>query len=85
MSKSIVNRNYRKEPNGNSRTEKYNIWNKNSLSLHPLEITEEGVSEPKDGAVEIFFLKNGKKKDLKNWTEKNEKSLGGLCDISKNV
>lgn len=55
------------------------------VSSHPLEVTEEGVSEPKDRAVEIFFLKNRKKKDLKNWTEKNEKSLRGLCDISKNV
>lgn len=31
------------------------------VSLHPLEVTEEGVSEPKDKSIEIFFLKNRQK------------------------
>lgn len=49
MNKSIINRSYKKESNRNSKLEKYNIRNKNSLvSIYLLEVTEKDVTEPED-------------------------------------
>ena len=55
------------------------------VGLYLSEITEEGVTEPEYRSTEIFFLKNRKKKDFKNWTEKNEQNLRDVCYKNKNV
>lgn len=55
MNKSI-NRSYKKESNRNSKLEKYNIGNKNSLvSIYLLEVTEKDVTELEDKINRSFL------------------------------
>lgn len=61
MNKNVVNRNYKKESNGNSRPEKYNMGHKNSLVEHAFV----GRNSRRWQLIKVFFLKNRKKKRFK--------------------
>ena len=48
------NINYKKEPNGNYRTEKYSHQNKKLTGSAQLEMTEDRISKLQDRSIEII-------------------------------
>lgn len=65
-----------KEPNRNSRTEKYNFWSKNSLDIlnSQMELIEEGISELEDRSTENFQGKEQRRR-LKNRKEQSLRDI----------